>query len=276
MSNRPGFTLPDMLVTLVVVGVIGASLAQVMSVQAQFYQKQEGRSQARALARNATNIMMADLRMIETGGGVVAATSSSITLRVPYAMGIVCENDPGNGVVSLTPVDSVLYSEGHLGRSGYASRTSTGSYDYYEGSVGVGGGSASTCTANDIDVVPGAMVRTITPDLPSAATPGTPFFLYQNVTYSFSTSGSVSGRIGLWRTIVSRALAEEIAAPFDSSAVFRFYVDGSNSPQSAVPSPVTNIRGLELQLTAINERVAHRNPEERAPYTTSVFFKNRM
>jgi hypothetical protein len=43
----------------------------------------------------------------------------------------------------------------------------------------------------------------------------------------------------------------------------------------AVPSPLKSITGLELQLVGINERVATSSAQERVPYMTSVFFKNR-
>ena len=274
MRNRPGFTLPDLLVTLVVMGVIGASLAQVMVVQSQFYSKQEGRSAARAVSRSASNIIMSDLRMIETSNGVVAATPTSLTLRVPYAMGIVCDNSGGGTDVTLPPVDSVILAE--AGFSGYAWRDASGNYNYVESGVSLGNGSAASCTANGLTAIAGGTMRRLAPPAPMAVVPGTPVFLYQRVVYSLTTSVSVPGSIGLWRTIVDRSLAEEIVAPFDSSAVFRFFVDGSPTAQAAVPSPLSDIRGIELQLTGINERAHNRNLEERTPYTTAVFFKNRM
>ena len=273
MRNRPGFTLPDLLVSLVVMGVIGASLAQVMAVQSQFYSKHEGRSAARAVARSASNIIMSDLRMIETSGGVVAATPTVLTLRVPYVMGIVCENGGGGTEISLAPVDSVVLAE--AGFSGFAWRDASGNYNYVDSGNTVGNGSVSACTNNGITHVTGGKMLRLVPGPPPSAGPGTPIFFFQLVAYSLSTSVSVPGGIGLWRTVVARSLAEEIVAPFDSSAVFRFFVEGSNAAQATAPTPLSDMRGIELQLTGINERAANRNPEERAPYTTAVFFKNR-
>jgi type II secretory pathway pseudopilin PulG len=280
MRNRPGFTLPDVLVSLVVMGVIGASLAQVMTVQSRFYQTQEGRSQARAVSRGATSIMLSELRMIETGMGVVAASPTAITLRVPVEMGIICENN-GTVYAAMAPVDSaVLHSGGSSNSnfSGYAWRTSAGSYTYVPGALNVGWNNAAVkCTGvapNPITPVPGGRLINFTGPIAGAAT-ATPLFLYQEITYSLSNSATVPGAIGLWRTLVSQSLAEEIVAPFDASAVFRFYTDASSTPQSAVPSPLSDLRGIELQLTGINERAGNNNLEERTPLTTSVFFKNR-
>lgn len=278
MRNRPGFTLPDVLVSLVVMGVIGASLAQVMTVQSRMYQTQEGRSQARAVSRGATTILLADLRMVETGGGVIAASPTSITLRVPVEMGIVCTAS-SPATIAMAPVDSaVLHTVNPNAFGGYAWRTSTGSYTYVDGSFSATDQQswASTCTGltPSITPVPGGRIIRITSGGVAGASAGTPLFLYQQVTYSLSNSATVPGRLGLWRSIPAQSIAEEIVAPFDNSATFRFYTDASSTPQATVP-PLTDIRGIELQLTGINERAGNTNLEERTPLTTSVFFKNR-
>jgi hypothetical protein len=276
MRNRPGFTLPDVLVTLVVLGVIGASLAQVMNVQARFYTRQEGGSEARRVSRSASNLMFSELRMIETGSGVVAASPTSITLRVPYMMGIVCANLLTT-TVTMAPVDSVIRAD--AGYSGYAWRDANGAYNYVSGSATIAGGVALTCTSNGVHsgvLTSPFRVITISPAAPSGAVTGTPLFFYENITYSFASSVSMPGRIALWRTSVAKAQTEELVAPFDSTARFRFYVDGSATAQDAVPTTLSDIRGLELRLTALNRRLTGTGEDSRAPYTTSVFFKNRM
>jgi hypothetical protein len=49
----------------------------------------------------------------------------------------------------------------------------------------------------------------------------------------------------------------------------------SATAQNAVPSPLTNMRGVELQLTARNEKPT-RSGATTSPYTTAVWFKNRI
>ena len=277
MKNRAGFTLPDVLVSLVVMGVIGASLAQVMTVQSRFYQTQEGRSQARAVSRGATTILLADLRMVETPGGVIAASANSITLRVPVEMGIVC-SAAAPATIAMAPVDSaVLHTGAANAYGGYAWRTSTGSYTYVHGALTAMHSALLKVVCDNasppISVVPNGRIIAIAGGV-AGASAGTPLFLYQEVTYSLSNSATVPGRLGLWRSIPAQSLAEEIVAPFDASATFRFYTDASSVAQATVP-PLTDIRGIELQLTGINERAGNNNLEELTPLTTSVFFKNR-
>ena len=80
MKNRPGFTLAELLVVMVVSSLIAASVAQLMTVQSQFMHRQEGRFNARAVARGPVGLMLADLRMVETDGGVLAASPTSIKI----------------------------------------------------------------------------------------------------------------------------------------------------------------------------------------------------
>jgi type II secretory pathway pseudopilin PulG len=275
MRNRPGFTLPDLLVTLVMLGVIGASLAQVMVVQSRSLGRQEGATAARRVARSPSNLMFSDLRMVETGSGVIAASPTSITVRAPYVMGVVCQNTIAT-TIALAPVDSVVRS--NAGYSGYAWRDATGAYNYVETSVTIGlTASVTDCTNNGVNYVSGIgfSLMTLAPPIPPIAGPGTPVFLFERVTYSFAPSVALPGQIGLWRASIAKASTEELVAPFDSTARFRFYVDGSNTPQDAVPASLSDLRGLELRLTGRNRQVEGTAHDSRAPYTTAVFFKNR-
>jgi hypothetical protein len=63
-------------------------------------------------------------------------------------------------------------------------------------------------------------------------------------------------------------------APFDTSARFKFYKAGEDTSRTA-PPPVSDIRGLDLVLTAISPRSTSRDSvASRSRLVTSVFFKN--
>ena len=66
---------------------------------------------------------------------------------------------------------------------------------------------------------------------------------------------------------------EEIMAPFDTSTRFRFYQPGDDTSRVAPPL-VSEIRGLDLVLTAISPRATALSPTTSARVVTSVFFKN--
>jgi hypothetical protein len=213
--------------------------------------------------------------MIEATGGVVSADSATLLLRVPYAFGMVCLTAGATTTLSLLPVDSLMYAQG--GFSGYAWRDSVGNYTYVEGGVTLGAGIATNCTSASITTLTGGRVITLSPGLPAAAAPGVPVFLFQRIRYAFAASTALPGRVGLWRTVIATSAAEEIAAPFDSTSRFKFFVLNRDTSQNAAPSPLGNTRGIDLVLDAASERTPHGSTTpKRVQIRTAVFFRNRM
>jgi hypothetical protein len=115
----------------------------------------------------------------------------------------------------------------------------------------------------------------------TAATPnpGWPIFLYQQITYRFQPSSSYPGRIGLFRKVRSNtaggAVVDEIIAPFDTSAKFRFYVLSADVAQDAAPADLNTVRGLELNLAGSSPRSQQGRKAAVEGLVTAVFFKNR-
>jgi hypothetical protein len=76
---------------------------------------------------------------------------------------------------------------------------------------------------------------------------------------------------------VGTGQTDELVAPFDSSAKFGFFVVGSDTAQAAVPSPLTNMRGLQLNLTSQSERAPQGGTApKQAQAVTAVFFNNQL
>jgi hypothetical protein len=222
--------------------------------------------------------------MIEATGGVVAATSTSITARIPFAIGVMCANSGGASQLSLLPVDSAVYEAARVHFYGYAWRNfATGAYSYVESPAVEANGTALTCTAapQNIATVPnGGRVVSVTPILPNGSGLGTPVFLYSKIRYDFKASTAIPGTIGLYRTTIDQngaEAAEELFAPFANTAGWKFFtVAGGTVPQAAVPATLSDIRGLELHLDGLSEaKAATKSTPESAPFTTAVFFKNR-
>ncbi len=215
--------------------------------------------------------------MVEATGGVVSATNTQVTVRTPYAMGIVCANTASLTTVALFPVDSAAYAT--AGFTGYAWRDSLGAYHYVESGVTLASGTASLCTTANVTVLPGGFVVAIAPalpaSLPTVTAVGTPVLLTQRLTYSFAPSVTLPGRTALWRTIVGTSGTDELVAPFDSTSQFKFFVVGSDSAQSAVPNPLSTMLGLQLVFNAQSERTPHGHAAVMtAQITTAVFFNN--
>lgn len=263
-----GHTLAEMLIAMTIMAVIGAALTRLIVIQSRAFRKQTSYKEARAVTRAALNLMQSELRMVEVTGGMLSATPEGIGVRVPYAIGVICNTT----TISILPLDSLMYANAVLG--GYAWRDSVGAYTYVESSPTVGAGTVSNCTAVNIATLTGGQVLAISPALPATARVGDNVMLYQRIRYSFGASGLLPGRYGLFRTVGS-GTPEEIAMPFDSATTrFKFFNVTSDTSRAVVTT--ADIRGVELNLTGQSERI----PSGLSSYATSqlitaVFFGNR-
>src|SRR5438105_1515939 len=106
---------------------------------------------------------------------------------------------------------------------------------------------------------------------------GTTVFLIQRLTYQFKPSVALPGRTALWRTTAATGQADELVAPFDPTAKFRFFVAGSDTAQAGPPNPLSSMRGVELGLTSQSDRAPEGATAPRqAQVVTAVFFNNQL
>jgi prepilin-type N-terminal cleavage/methylation domain-containing protein len=277
---RRGFTLIELLVGVVIFAIVGALFTKLLTVQGKFFDRQGLSNAARNVSRASLNRVVSDFRMIETSGGVVAASPTSLTVRIPFAIGVMCQNANGGSALSLLPVDSTTYV--NAGYYGYAWRNfQTGAYTYVEGGSTREVGNPASCTAVNITMVPNGRTVIVKPALDAFAGLGTPVFLYSRVRYEFKASLAVPGKLGLYRTIIAPDGSEdpeELVAPFANTAGWKFFTrTGGSIAAAAPPADLTQIRGLELHLDGLSEYVAPgQTTNEQAPFTTAVFFKNRI
>jgi len=237
--TRRAFTLVELLITMLVAGVLATALARLMISNSRFVAQQEALLEARQTARAAMNVMVPELRMV-SDGGLVAAAPDSVTIRVPYAFGVLCHNE----YAILAPADSVLFADAVPGGIAYQT---TGSTYTFDPTITMAGTTTQTadCDLDSLRVVPGGQRITLTAPIGWS---GRVFYFYQTVTYRFAPSTALPGRRALWRRV--GGTNEELLAPFDTAARFRFLVGSRLTPQSAVPAPLSNVRGLELNLVA--------------------------
>lgn len=278
LSNRRGLSLSELVIGIVILAIIGMALTRVLRSQARYFDHQKISNAARNVSRGPLNRMVSDLRMVEALGGVVEAQQNYVIVRVPYAMGVVCATTGGATHISLLPVDSAMYAA--PGFSGYAWRGGQGIYRYVEaGPPTVSAGDINVCTASSIQTLTAsnAKVIQITPQLTDTASVGTPVFLFRRIRYRFRGSDAVPGTQGLFRTTMQTGVAEELSAPYDGTAGFRFFIGSSTVSTQNPPADLSTLRGLEIILNGMSERNASGSTQKyKAPFTTAVFFKNRL
>lgn len=272
-TRRSGVSLVELLVAITLLGIIGVSILRTFTSQARLTDLQAKRLDARAVSRAPVNLFMSEARMVETGNGVVAATASSVTLRIPLVMGLVCGTSGTATVLSLMPVDTVVIASAAI--SGHAYRQESGVYAYTEGTTTVSAYSGNACFNESITTVDGGAMVAVTPQM-AAAEIGSVAFLYQRVRYDFAPSTALPGRVGLWRTLLSSGATEELSAPFDASARFRYYRADQDTVDTNVPT-LSEIRGIRLELVggSVHSRFGRTNPET-SQLQTAVFFMNRL
>jgi hypothetical protein len=276
---RRGTTLIELLVGIVLFAIIGTLFTKLVTVQGRFYDRQSMGNAARNVSRASLNRLISDFRMIEPTGGIIAATSTSLTIRVPFAIGVMCATAGGVTQITLLPVDSTTYA--NAGFYGYAWRNYlTGVYSYVENPASEAPGLPAVCTGLNVTTVTNGRVVQVTPVLPNGAGLGTPVFLYSKIRYEFKSSTAIPGKLGLYRTSIAPngvETAEELVAPFANTAGWKFFViNGGSVAQTSPPATLSDMRGLELHLDGLSETTAAtKTTPESAPFTTAVFFKNR-
>lgn len=303
---RRAFTLIEILTSLAILGIIGIAFVRLITSQARFTEGQMAGRNARTVSRNAMNIMLTDLRMVQDSGGLVSASRDSVTVRIPVAFGLLCANVAGLATMQILPVDSAMTQFGYY--AGWAYRDSTSGLYQYQDAItpmpfnSIAAGASATCTDSLAHAPPAGQGPGILPmsyttssgtvrssqvvqvgdpsiitGLPNA---GWPVFLYQQITYRFQNSTAYPGRVGLFRKIRSNTpgtglVVDEIIAPFDTSAKFRFYVLNADAAQDAPPAALKSVRGLELVLAGSSPRAEQGKKSAQEGLVTGVFFKNR-
>jgi prepilin-type N-terminal cleavage/methylation domain-containing protein len=271
---RKAFTMLEMLVAIIILAIFGSSMIRILVAQTRLFSKAAAQRSTRGVTRSAMNIIDSDLRMVEATHGIVTAGTTTLTVRAPYALGVVCATTGGLTYVSLAPVDSTVWAT--AGLSGYAWRDTLGVYNFTETTITAASVAPTICNGLGFTTLPNGKTISVSPALPSGAVAGTVVFFEEQIRYDFQNSVAVPGAVGLWRTVVKTGATDEIVTPFTSAAKFRYYVMNADTSQAAAPSPLSSTRGIEFTLAARSET----SPEgtgtpATTSVTTAVFFRNR-
>ncbi len=285
MNRRAGVTLVELMVGMVMSAFVGTMMVSLLLTSTRFNDRVDAGREARGTARTPLNLITTELRMVNAETGVLAADSLTLTVRVPFMLGLVCSVTPGSsGSVTgaFLPVDATMLDLS-LGYTGFAIRQFDGSYAYSASTSAIPTATStpSSCSTGGVALPTGSKFGTLLGSIGSAASAGTPVLLYRTVRYEFAPSTLTPGRIALWRHALAAAgtvlTSEEVAAPFDSLAGFRYFVLNDRLAVDTVITSFGDLRGVEIRLFGESERtVRNRLAPEQTNLVTSVFFLNRL
>lgn len=294
---RRGFTLTEVMISMVMISIIGVALTRLIVTQSRFSNKQVLQRNARGVSRGALNIMLSELRTVEQstafrfgnpltslGVAIPAPTATALVVNVPWAVGVRCSAN----AIAILPIDSMSHVVGAGNTVGVGYRTIDERY-VYDPTPSVTSGNSSdfaACTAAGItvtgpDAMPNMRVATLSGLGLVGGVVGTPVMLFYRVKYEFKASTTVTGRMGLFRSVANSSAsfgtAEEIVAPFASNSGFRFFVGTGRTATTVVPANLETITGVQLNLFALSERNTQgRTTPETSNLSTAIFFRNRL
>jgi prepilin-type N-terminal cleavage/methylation domain-containing protein len=102
--RRPGFTLAEMLVAMVLLAIIGGVVMRVVTRQQRFYRGVSDVMDQRSQMRQAMSILANDLRQMSSAGGdILALSDSAIDFQATIGHGIACNIQGGRTQVDLPP-----------------------------------------------------------------------------------------------------------------------------------------------------------------------------
>jgi len=115
-ARRAGFTLVELLITIVLLGLVMGALLNVVVRQQRFYHGASEIIDIRSQVRQATHLLPSDLRGISTAGGAVGGVSvtdlypggmerHAISFRSSFGSSIACITDAGRTQLTLPPLD---------------------------------------------------------------------------------------------------------------------------------------------------------------------------
>jgi prepilin-type N-terminal cleavage/methylation domain-containing protein len=287
LTRRRGLSLAELMVAMTIVGILGAIFTRIIVSQGRFTDQQNAIRGARTISRQAMNILSSEIRTVQDSGGIDSASTDgkAVRLLIPYRFGINCGVLGTRNVVSMLPVDSLTLAQAVY--AGYAWRSPQGDYTVVVPPAPTGADKPTTaidatkCTGSASGE---ARVRTlsmngragqvldITPTAP-AALQGQIVFFYQRIIYKFAASTAFPGKIGLWR-VVQGGSTDELMAPFDTSARFKYWTSGATASVAAPPA-LALIRGLDVVLASQSRYVpAGKTAPLKSTVVASLFFRN--
>lgn len=244
-----GFTLVEVLITVVVASILGGALMSLVIGQQRFYARSDNEVLAQQNIRAAVDLMAAELRMAAPGDIMLAATDS-VTIRFDLLRGVVCAG--GSGSTNIFAYDSV--GTANL-TSGIVGTAFSGPYDsafvYDDGFTGTVSGSHSAsrtvCQTNGAPMSEPLSAFRLVSGWTTTPPRGSLVRWYGTLTYAFAPSATDAGSQAIWRN------GQELVTPFEAGARFWYVMQDGSVQGSVSGGSLTDIREIRIAATATGQ-----------------------
>ncbi|HLL46895.1 MAG TPA: type II secretion system protein [Longimicrobiaceae bacterium] len=255
--GQAGFTLAELIVSLVISGLLATVIFQLVQGQSRFSAMQGARAEVQQNSRGALELITSEIRSLPAGS-IESAGENGIGFLLPRAWGLVCTTPPNSGRVGVVfppgtfptefPTDLTTDTGWGLAMPGAAG-------GYVAARVTASTVSGGACPDSlGVPTGNGAVMRQFTYSaLPSAvaAPTGTPVYVYQRVEYDVALSSS-GGPKGYWvRRRSGAGNPEPMAGPLLTTGT-----GGSTGLRFTYLCPGRALTASELAASANRRRVA--------------------
>lgn len=290
--GRAGFTLLELMVALVIMGLLTTALWQIVRSQSAFVASETQREDAQDNARAALDILTGDLRAA-LPRGVIRAEDAAVELALPKAWGVACG---GGSATSLTAVFPALPADvfTRSNASGLVVNTSATNIPTWmpRPAVGAARGFVDASAAASLANAPcsamgaqgaGLVAYTFTGSNFPVATAGQVVMLYQLVRYDVAQSDSkwwLRRSTGMDATGTSFTMTP-LAGPLPAQDSLRFTYYTGTTAVLQNPAPGTTVLTLD-SLSRIKVKVVTQSSGQyqgRSNYerdSSAVLLRNRV
>jgi prepilin-type N-terminal cleavage/methylation domain-containing protein len=110
VGARRGLSLIELLITMTVLAIVGASLTSILTRQQRFYRDAAEKVEVRRELRGGAALVPADLRALSTiGGDLIAASGTTLEIRASIGSAVVCAK-PSNTTLHLVPLNTTTHT----------------------------------------------------------------------------------------------------------------------------------------------------------------------